>query len=170
METLHRVAKHLPGRRLLGQLPPEDRLDVDVLGTVWVTEDPLLIILKGHLIIETALVDICDRLLRNPSALERNKIGFSARLNLVCALLDPDYLPPNIFHALRDLNRLRNDLAHNLEPADFDTTLERFFRRFDEFEDLRPLHDSDRAVANRLTGCIAFLCGILGNIGTQETA
>jgi hypothetical protein len=54
MKSFQRIGKHLPGRRLLGQLPPEDRLDVDALGTVWVTEDPLLVVLKGHLLIEAA--------------------------------------------------------------------------------------------------------------------
>src|SRR6266581_2571821 len=119
METLHRMAKHLPGRRLLGQLPPDaDRLDIDAIGTVWVMEDPLLITLKGHLIIEAALADICTRLLANPPALERDRMGFVARLNLVCALLDPGYLPDSIVQSLRDLNRIRNSLAHNLEPGD----------------------------------------------------
>ena len=75
METLHRMAKHMPRRLLLGQLPPEDRLDIDATGTVWVSEDPVMIVLKGHLIIEAALADICARFLKNPLALERERIG-----------------------------------------------------------------------------------------------
>lgn len=165
MESLDRIGKHLPGPRLLGHLPPEDRLDVDASGALWVTEDPLLIVLKGHLIIEAALVDICARLLKNPSALEKDNIRFSTRLNLVCAMLDPDYLPESIILALRDLNQLRNSLAHNLEPPEFEQKLAQFFRRFDEFDDMRIECWKDRTSGRRLIGCIAFLCGVLGKIG-----
>jgi hypothetical protein len=170
LATLHRLGKHLPTRQLLGHLPPEDRLHVDDAGNVWVAADPLLVILKGHLIIEKALTDICARLLKNPSALERENIRFSTRLDLVCALLDPA-LPENVVHAMRDLNRLRNAFAHNLEPEpdELEKSLEKFFRRFDEFEDLSTLHQEDRNVSDRIASCIFFLCGILSNCGADET-
>jgi hypothetical protein len=122
--------------------------------------------LKGHLIIEKALMDICARLLKNPSALERENVRFSTRLDLVCSLLDPA-IPESVVHAMRDLNRLRNDLVHNLEPDEFDKSLEKFFRRFDEF-DLSTLHREDRNVSDRIAGCIAFLCGILSNGGMAD--
>ncbi len=115
LATLLLMGKHLPTRQLLGHLPPEDRLYVDDAGNIWVTADPLLVILKGHLIIEKALTDICARLLTNPPALERGNVRFSTRLDLVCALLDPA-LPESVVHAMRELNRLRNALVHNLEP------------------------------------------------------
>ncbi len=161
------MGKHLPTRHLLSYLPPEDRLHVDDAGNVWVTVDPLLVILKGHLIIEKALTDICARLLKNPSALERENVRFSTRLDLVCALLDPA-LPEGVVHAMRDLNRLRNALAHNLEPDKLDRSLEKFFRRFDELEDLSTLHRKDRDVSDRIAGCIAFLIGILSNAGMAD--
>jgi hypothetical protein len=169
MGSLQRMGKHLPGRRLLGQLPPDDRLDVDALGTFWVTEDPLLVVLKGHLLIETALVDICDRILKNASALERN-LRFSTRLNLVCALLEPEYLSESVVAALRDFNQLRNSLAHNLEVPNFEKKLEQFFRRFDEFEGLRPPPELEEkeTVTTRLSHCIAFLSAQEGLAGVAD--
>jgi hypothetical protein len=134
-----------------------------------VTEDPLLVVLKGHLLIEAELVDICARRLKNPQALEKDRLQFNTRLNLVCALLEPDRLPESVVVALRDLNQLRNSLAHKLEPPDFDNKLEQFFRRFDEFEDLRISLGQERTIVSRLNGCIAFLCGILGRVGRADT-
>jgi uncharacterized protein YutE (UPF0331/DUF86 family) len=167
-EALHRLAKHLPARRLLGHLPLEDRISIDRLGNAWMTEDLTLIILKGHLLVEAALVDICARLLANPAALEEENVRFSTRLNLVQALLDDDILPENIWHALRHLNRIRNALAHNLEPKNIEAMLCQFFKQLDEFEDFASLRDDKEGIPNRLTGCIAFLSGVLSNIGKPE--
>lgn len=128
----------------------------------------MLIVLKGHLIIEAALVDICTRLLKNPKALERETMRFSTRLNLVCALLNPHCIPESAVCALRDLNRLRNSLAHNLEPDDLDKNLKIFFKRFTEFKDFRTLYQSEQNISRRLTGCISFLCGVLGDIGKSD--
>jgi hypothetical protein len=60
MESLERLFKHMPGISLLDHLLPDERVDV--------------IVLKGHLIIEAALVDICARLLKSPQALERGRV------------------------------------------------------------------------------------------------
>jgi uncharacterized protein YutE (UPF0331/DUF86 family) len=165
-EALHRLAKHLPPRRLLGHLPPEDRISIDRLGNAWVTEDLTLIILKGQLLVEAALVDICARLLANPATLEKER--FSTRLNLVRALLDDDILPENIWHALRHLNSIRNALAHNLEPKNIEAMLCQFFEQLDEFEDFASLYDDKEGIPTRLTRCIAFLSGVLSNIGKPK--
>ena len=65
MNSLGRITKHLPNTTL-GD--PLDRLTVDARGRVWVTEDTTLVLLKGHLLIEAELIDICGRLLKNPNA------------------------------------------------------------------------------------------------------
>jgi hypothetical protein len=153
MESLARLWKHLPGSRL----PPE-------------AEDPLLpVVLKEHLLIEAELIDICGRLLKNPSALEKANLRFSTRLNLICALLEPDELPASVVMALQDLNTLRNSLAHNLEPTDFHGKLQQFFRRFDEFEALRSPQGEERTIARQFTDCVFFLCGVLGRVGRADT-
>jgi hypothetical protein len=152
MESLDRLYKHMPGIGLLSHLLPDERLDV--------------LILKGHLIIEAELVDICARLLKNPPALEKDRISFNTRLNLVCALLEVP-LPASIVDALRDLNRLRNSLAHNLELPDFEKDLNQFFRRFDEFEGLRRLQQG--TTAREFIGLITFPCGMLHGVVAPDT-
>jgi len=153
---------HLPGAGLFGQ---DGRISIDEFGRTRVKEDPVLIILKGHLIIEETLVDICSRLLTNPAALEKDKVNFSTRLNLVQALIGDGELPENIWHALRDLNKIRNDLAHKLEPKNIEDLFCKFIKRFEEFEDFRSLLDYKKDIPERLTTCIIFLSGMLSSIG-----
>jgi hypothetical protein len=158
-DSIYRLAQHLPRPR---RISVDDR-------TAWVMEDPVqLIILKGHLLVEAELVDICSRLLANPSALEKDKVNFPARLNLVRALIDDGDVPEAIWQALGDLNKIRNKLAHNLEPKDIERELPRFFHRFDEFDDFRQLH-IEEALPSRLISCLFFLCGVLSGIGKPVT-
>jgi len=152
---------HLPGAGLFGQ---DGRISIDEFGRTRVIEDPVLIILKGHLIIEETLVDICSRLLTNPAALEKGKVNFSTRLNLVRALTDDGELPENIWHALYDLNKIRNDLAHNLEPKNIEDQFCHFFKPFEEFDDVRSLLDSKKDIPERLTTCIIVLSAMLSSI------
>jgi uncharacterized protein YutE (UPF0331/DUF86 family) len=127
MNSLGRITRHLPNTTLDDPLA---RITVDARGRIWVTEDTTLVILKGHLIIEAELIDICGRLLKNPDALEAGRVPFGVRLNLVRALVEDDAMPESFWQAMKDLNKIRNGLAHKLEPKGFDEELRQFFRRF----------------------------------------
>ena len=119
---------------------------------------------KGHLLIEAALVDICSRLLVNPAALEKGRVNFLTRVNLVQALLDDGEVPEDIWHALRGLNSLRNALAHNLEPEDIEAQLCKFVKGLEEFDkNLRVLHD-EMSIPERLRGSIIYLSGLLSHV------
>jgi hypothetical protein len=161
MTSLGRILKHLPNSTLDD---PRNRITIDARGRVWVTEDTMLVILKGHLLIEAELVDICNRLLKNPAALERDRVSFRARLNLVRALLDEDAMPEGVWSVIEHLNRIRNMLAHNLEPESIEKELCQFFSRFDEFEGCR----DDKSTPERLTSCVQFLCGALSIIENPD--
>lgn len=143
VESLRRIVQYLPSANLLTQKPTVD--------------DPFVEILKGHLIVEAALTDICNHLLKTPSALARGQISFAVRLDIVLALLDEDELPSRLVAAIRCLNRIRNSLAHRLE-VDYETELQQFFEHCSSFDDVVNAGDS---LARRVTGCIAFICGAL---------
>ena len=160
--SLGRITKHLPNTRL-GD--PLDRLTVDARGRVWVTEDTTLVLLKGHLLIEAELIDICARFLRNPDALEDGRVPFGVRLNLVRALVGEDAMPESFWTAIKDLNGIRNDLAHQLEPKGIDKALHQFLRRFNEIEDCRTVLRDETSIPERLISCFLFLCGALSGIG-----
>lgn len=81
-------------------------------------DDPTMIILKGHLLIEEQVwLLICNRV-ASVSALEKADLTTHQKLCLAEALVDDfsrsvqetDWLWP----ALKKLNKLRNDIAHNL--------------------------------------------------------
>lgn len=147
-----RRAKHLPSPLL------------DATGAALVMSGPVLIILKGHLLVEATLVDICSRLLANPAALEKGKVNFSTRLNLVQALIDDDEVPEPIWHALRDLNDIRNLLAHKLEPENIEARLCQFVKRLEDFECVLSL-DKENGINERLRSCIIYLSGLLSQVG-----
>jgi hypothetical protein len=63
VRSLGRITKHLPNTTLDD---PFNRITIDARGRIWVTEDTTLVLLKGHLLIEAELIDICGRLLKKP--------------------------------------------------------------------------------------------------------
>jgi hypothetical protein len=56
VRSLGRITKHLPNTTLDD---PLNRITIDARGRIWVTEDTTLVLLKGHLLIEAELIDIC---------------------------------------------------------------------------------------------------------------
>lgn len=68
-------------------------------------------ILKGHLFIETILETLLKRNLKNPEELLKQQLSFSLKLNLVSSL---GILPNNHIGAIKALNKIRNNYAHNL--------------------------------------------------------
>ena len=83
--------------------------------------DVQMIVLKAHLLIEEQLQAFIDRSVRDPSLLKRARFTFAQRLILAEAL----HPAPNslrggwVWKAAGELNAVRNQMAHNLEPADF---------------------------------------------------
>jgi hypothetical protein len=157
--SLRRLAAHLPNMTLND---PIARITVDKRGRVWVAEDTTLVILRGHLVIEAELIDICGRCLQSPDALGR--VPFSVRLNLVRALIGTDAMPDQFWQAISDVNRMRNKLAHKLEPEGIDGELSQFFCRFDGVEDFRTLLRDDESVPQRLISCFVFLTAALSGV------
>jgi len=164
MESLHRIVEHLPNTTLED---PFSRITVDTDGRIWMADDTTLVILKGHLIIEAALIDICQRALRKPEVLEKTKVSFHMRLTFVRALIGDD-VPECIWLALGDLNSIRNKLAHNLEPKDIEANLQQFLHRLDEIEDYQALHDEKAPLPKQLVGCLTVLAGALSNVGDSK--
>ena len=77
-------------------------------------------------------------------------------------------MPESFWHAMKDLNKIRNDLAHQLEPEGIDKALHEFFRRFDEIEDCRLVLRDEKSIPERLISCLLFLCGALSGIGKAD--
>jgi hypothetical protein len=90
------------------------------------TDDAVLTILKGHLLIEEQLQGIIEAWVDNPTALEDARLTFFQKLRLSYAI--GGYLSrPIIWETAREVNSLRNHLAHQAEPKDFAAKLQMLF-------------------------------------------
>jgi len=158
LTSLGRISNYLPNNRL----DHLSRVKIDSRGRLWVDEDTVIIILRGHLIVEHELVDICGRFLQQPDALP-DRLNFDTRLRLVRAVLGDGEFPKAVYDILKDLNRIRNKLAHVLDSNHLNDDLDEFYKRFSMFPDVKQLLE-DEGVPERLTTCITVICGMLGSI------
>ena len=77
-------------------------------------EDELGLIIKGHLFVEFVINQIILRRCKSPKEIltDSRAYPFSVKLQLVYAM---GLIPNPIFQNIRKINRIRNELAHNLE-------------------------------------------------------
>lgn len=89
--------------------------------------DVELTILKTHLLIEELLVTIITRAAKNPSAIEKAKLGFTQKMHLAQAFGNPAR-EAWLWGALRALNKTRNKLAHGLSATEIQQQCDSFVR------------------------------------------
>jgi len=65
-----------------------------------------------------------------PCRLKKARLSFSKLMLIGEGLLHEDY-DKWLWEAVSCLNRIRNDLAHNLEPSELDLKLDRFLENFE---------------------------------------
>ena len=124
-------------------------------------DDTTLIVLKGHLLIEEQLISILESSLRYPKALDETRLTFAQRLSLVKAL---KYRDKNswVWEAIAQLNAIRNDLAHKLEPARLNEKMEEFFSFIGVSVPLDlDMNNKNECIESRLRSALAFLHGVL---------
>jgi len=101
-------------RRFTERLPHGTKLD--------------LVILKAHLLIEEQINALIRERLKNSNALV-GEDGFESfhRIRLAESFFAPDF-QPWLWHALIQLNKLRNRIAHNIEPKGVNDIIEDVIR------------------------------------------
>lgn len=73
-------------------------------------------ILKAHLLIEEQVNALIQERLKNPAVLlGEERFESSYRISLAQSFFAPDF-KPWLWHALKQLNKLRNRIAHKIEP------------------------------------------------------
>src|SRR5450631_531335 len=90
-----------------------DDFDLQKYMTNINSDDPLRIVLSGHLYIEAALTALIECVLPFPDDLPVSKESFERKIRLAMAL---GVLHPTEAAGYRALNELRNDLAHTVPP------------------------------------------------------
>lgn len=88
-------------------------------------DDPIPTLLKGHLLVEETLRKFLARKVANQAAAQEAQLSF----HQVCCMTKAIYNPHGmgwLWNAIRLLSRLRNDLAHHLEPTGLEQRIEAF--------------------------------------------
>jgi hypothetical protein len=111
-------------------------------------KDEELLILKGHLAIERLLEGYLESRLPNPSALDSEEMSFGRKLSLAKAL-SSDAGDEWLWATIHTLNKLRNELAHELESVKFANLFQDFIGKAEANPELPEL-DPPREVTQRL--------------------
>jgi len=120
--------------------------------------DPVLLILKGHLLVEEHIQAVLNDLLARPELLEEARLTFYQRMRLVQSLLgegNDDYL----WMSIRKLNTLRNRMAHVLELNDLEQRVDDYLADWAEDGFTQSGDEAERA--NRILHAVQSTCGIL---------
>jgi len=123
-------------------------------------EDAEVTILKGHLLIESRLIEYIDFKLVNPGVFKSGKFKFSQLLMIARSLCESN-LHANLWQSIDNLNHLRNKLAHSLESDEYETAINRFldfhYSRFfkNQNKEYRALHESIISLYSSLVHLIA---------------
>ncbi len=92
-------------------------------------EDVELILLKGHLIIEQLITKLLELDLVEANRLNSISPMFSKKLEMYLAINGNSIISSGLEILLKDLNSLRNKLAHKLEPPNFNRLLNDWIQR-----------------------------------------
>ncbi|WP_441004574.1 hypothetical protein [Pseudocolwellia agarivorans] len=85
----------------------------------------VITILRAHLVIEEQLETILEFIAVDYSSLCKAKLSFSQLARIVQSfLIEPTH--PNLFPSIFNLNKLRNDIAHNLESIELKKLMDKF--------------------------------------------
>ena len=129
--------------------------------------DMTLQVLKGHLLIEETLREIFQHLLKSPSALAGEK-GTSFTCHQIICLVEALAPKPRdemkwVWSAAKQLNNLRNDMAHKLNPQGLESKIQSFLRCVREADpDIQARFDTSGAPPNLHFGmAISTLFGLL---------
>lgn len=126
------------------------------------SDDLLAIVLRGHLLIEGFLDELNRHCFHSRSFYDEAHLTFHKKLLIARAqIIEPG---PSIFQAVKALNELRNNLAHNLESQKLTEQLERFLA------DVEPRYSEELSAGyscleftleERVQSAIAFILGTL---------
>ncbi len=108
-----------------------------------------LVILKGHLLIEEVLSDVCAESLResNPLGIKvGERMMFAEKLRFAWAL-NSDGLDECVWRWLKELNQIRNKMAHTVEPVNIETRINRLSNEVNEFSKLSHMVPEKRELA-----------------------
>jgi len=129
------------------------------------TEDPTLLILRAHLLIEERLRDVLARICRSPDELLAGRLSFHQVLCLCRAVVGRHEEPAWGF--VTRLNEVRNRMAHHLDPGNLDELLGSVVEKLG-----RGYADRFKTPVARFRAAASYACGyfdaIRGSVRLRE--
>ena len=92
--------------------PKELEKEIDRFVKSLQNEDPLGVVIRGHLFIESKFIRLIEEALPDAGAIDLGRLNFPLKLDLAVAL---KLLPETEKRGYAQLNALRNQLAHNID-------------------------------------------------------
>jgi hypothetical protein len=137
----------------------EETREPSFLGLVG--SDPLTVVIRGHIFIESRLANLIESKLVEPGAIDVGRLNFHNKVGLAVAL---GSLPIELKQSLKTLNGLRNRLAHNVHAQITRADAERLFKSLP-----KTMREVMGPKDHTLLDCIAFLYGRLQGLGDRRT-
>jgi hypothetical protein len=121
------------------------------------TDDPILVILRAHLLVEERLRDILAQISRAPEELKAARLSVHQALCLCRAVIGRQEDPAWDF--IVRLNDVRNRIAHHLDPGNLDELLGSVVTK------LRPDYaERLKTPLDRFRMAIVYTCGYLDSL------
>ena len=127
------------------------------------SDDPTLIVLKGHLLAEEILEPIIRAKCRLPEALDNIEIGFFLKAKLTRALIGNSHpngliFPESVWGMLDALNSLITELAHSLEPKKLEENVHWFLSSAPKSnKKIKSKQESNAALYSAIISTLSYL-------------
>lgn len=122
--------------------------------------DLTMTVLKGHLLLEQRIREFVSERMLSPTALDDAGLSSYQAICLAEALTLPNTEPKQLWDILRQINTLRNKLAHNLEPEGVQQRVEKIIN---DYSQIAPIQSGFVGVIASAYGQLSELCRLARN-------
>jgi len=129
------------------------------------TTDIILIILKGHLLIEEEMNRMIEIVFQKPQHILKKNFSFYKKLCVLRAKNTQTGNCRGLWDIIETINNIRNNIAHHLSPRDLSSKLGQLFRKIENSNSeyrsyVDPSWDEARHVREDLGYVVAVVAGL----------
>ena len=119
----------------------------------------IMVVIKGHLLVEESLNVIIDNFVHHPSKLAKSRLSFFQKIHLARSMSVSDQ-DNSVWKLIEKLNSLRNDVAHKLNSENRQDKIDELIRLYeDEIEESDEIETSnqEQTLKFAVSFCLGFL-------------
>jgi hypothetical protein len=147
-----------------------EKMQARVQAIFGAVDETVLVVLKGHLLIEEQLDDIIRRFLFHPVYLDSARLSFSQKLHIARSM-SLDEHSNSMWEIALKLNSLRNDFAHLLDANKRNlktrALIDAYFKEANEDGHLALVRDQKEHVV--LSFAVSYFMGFLSSFKAEVT-